>query len=120
MPHELLGEHIGSLKEVLEENESTFGCRVEVGVQYLGGTTLPSSTLDEGIKDSVECALFCAGSSSCQFWTHDSDYESCELRSSEPTQKNTLPASGFTSGTRICGRSETFSQGRKEHFLACH
>ena len=87
MPHELFGGHIGSLKEVLEENKSTFGCTVEVGVQYLGGTTLPSSTLDEGIKDSVECALFCAGSSSCQFWTHDSDLQSCELSSSEPTPK---------------------------------
>ena len=51
MPHELLGGHIGSLKEVLEEKESTFGCTVEVGVQYMGGTTLPSSTLDEGIRD---------------------------------------------------------------------
>ena len=116
MPHELLGGHIGSLKDVLEENESTFGCRVEVGVQYLGGTTLPSTSLDEGIRDYVECALFCAGSSSCQFWTYDSDLQSCELRSSEPTQKNTPPASTFTSGTRICGRSETFSQGMKEHF----
>ena len=115
LPNEFLGGHIEALMEELKEKKATFGCTVEVDVQYGGGTKVPSQTLDdfEG-HGSLECAILCAGSSSCQFWRFDSDIGNCELTSSEPISSS--QSESATSGTRICGRSETFAQGTKYHF----
>ena len=66
------------------------------------------------VKGPIECALFCAGSPSCLFWMYENG--DCELMSSEPDGERPQQ-SGVISGSRICGRSETFSQGKKDVIL---
>ena len=112
MPYQFLSEHIGGLKQELQSNKSTFGCTVEVDKKYQGGTNVVSPALEAlaEVKGPIECALFCAGSSSCLFWMYENG--DCELTSSEPDGERPQQ-SGVTFGSRICGRSETFSQSKK-------
>ena len=69
-----------------------------------------------------ECALLCAGSSACQFWAFDG-LGKCELTSTEPVVKQSL--SSAHSGSRICGRLGSLSQGKihlfpkKNYCLGC-
>ena len=98
------------LKDILGANQLTFGCTMEPGVIYEGGKEVLSPDLGtlEALSFS-ECALLCAGSSACQFWAFGG-LGQCELTSTEPVVKQSL--SSAHSGSRICGRLGSLSQGK--------
>ena len=99
------------MKCFLRANQAAFGCTIEPGVKYEGGAKVLSSDLASlaAVSSFSECALLCAGSSACQFWSLD-DLGNCELTSTEPLVKQSL--SNAYSGSRICGRLESLSQGK--------
>ena len=90
-----------ALRDILEASNATYGCDVDSGIWYAGGDPVLSSHLAK-FNDTLsyyECALICAGSPNCQFWSFDQG--DCQLTSSEPSERQSM--STATSGPRICG-----------------
>ena len=90
-----------ALRDILEASNATYGCDVDSGIWYAGGDPVLSSHLAK-FNDTLsyyECALICAGSPNCQFWSFDQG--DCQLTSSEPSERQSK--STATSGPRICG-----------------
>ena len=68
-------------------------------------------------KGFEECAMLCSGHPTCQFWAFDGipigQFDGkCYLTSTEPSQKPSMPKA--RSGSRLCGRSESFTQSQGE------
>ena len=99
-----------ALRDILEAGNATYGCNLEKDIWYDGGGAVLSPDLAKfnDILSYYECALLCAGSSTCQFWAFY--HGDCELTSTEPLAK--LGESSATSGPRICGQlASSLSQG---------
>ena len=122
----LFSSDCSALRDILDASNATYGCNLEADTWYNGGGPVLSPDLSKfnDILSYYECALLCAGSSTCQFWAFD--HGDCELSSTEPSEKQRK--SNATSGPRICGQlASSLNQGslkgsmfvRKSKVLTC-
>ena len=110
MTNETLVPECSAVKAILEADNAIFGCKTEEDVMYKGGVK-DGTFITRGVE---ECAMLCSGSPACQFWAFDG-LQSCQLTSTEPLEKLSKP--NAHSGSRLCGRFESFTQSQGEFGL---